>query len=93
VKFAKTVPTAEDGELVLVRAEHIVRETLPNVTPALPDPPAPPCARLPIIHFPLPLPPRIRSRPRSTPTPSPEPDAEAAKWGPKPTPKAPESKP
>jgi hypothetical protein len=33
VKFAKTVPTAENGELALVRAEHIVRETLP----ALPE--------------------------------------------------------
>ena len=31
VKFAKTVPTAEDGELALVRAEHIVRETLPTI--------------------------------------------------------------
>jgi hypothetical protein len=30
VKFAKTVPTADDGELALVRAEHIVRETLPT---------------------------------------------------------------
>ncbi len=29
VKFAKTVPSAEDGELALVRAEHIVRQTLP----------------------------------------------------------------
>lgn len=29
VKFAKTVPTPEDGELALVRAEHIVQETLP----------------------------------------------------------------
>ena len=34
VKFAKTVPTAEDGELALVRAEHIVRETLPSAPPA-----------------------------------------------------------
>jgi hypothetical protein len=34
VKFAKTVPSADDGELALVRAEHIVRETLPTVVPA-----------------------------------------------------------
>jgi hypothetical protein len=33
VKFAKTTPTAEDGELALVRAEQIVRETLPKSLP------------------------------------------------------------
>lgn len=30
VKFAKIVPSAEDGELALVRAEHIVKNTLPS---------------------------------------------------------------
>lgn len=39
VKFAKTVPTAEDGELALVRAEHIVKETLPAI-PGVPELPA-----------------------------------------------------
>jgi hypothetical protein len=33
VKFAKITPTAEEGELALVRAEHIVRDTLPKSAP------------------------------------------------------------
>jgi len=40
VKFAKTVPTAEDGELALVRAEHIVRGTLPTLPDTMSPPPA-----------------------------------------------------
>jgi hypothetical protein len=39
VKFAKTVPSPEDGELALSRAEHIVKETLPAI-PGIPDLPA-----------------------------------------------------
>jgi len=71
VKFAKTVPTAEDGELVLVRAEHIVRETLPNVGPtAATDPGVPPAPEAPA--------------PAPAPPPSPAVDEDAAKWGPKP---------
>jgi hypothetical protein len=45
VKFAKIVPSAEDGELALVRAEHIVKNTLPSAaelmamtSPAVPEP-------------------------------------------------------
>jgi hypothetical protein len=76
VKFAKTVPTAEDGELALVRAEHIVRETLPTVTPAIPQPP------------PEGAPPPIAPAPSLPP--APPIDDEALKWGPKPP--APESK-
>lgn len=34
VKFAKTTPSAEDGELALVRAENIVRDTLPQTLSA-----------------------------------------------------------
>ncbi|HEY3498160.1 MAG TPA: hypothetical protein VGK73_25855 [Polyangiaceae bacterium] len=33
VKFAKTAPSAEEGELALVRAENIVRDTLPQTLP------------------------------------------------------------
>jgi hypothetical protein len=45
VKFAKTVPTPEDGELALVRAEHIVKETLPALPGTLgPDPELPQAA-------------------------------------------------
>jgi hypothetical protein len=39
VKFAKTLPTTEDGELALSRAEHIVKETLPAI-PGIPEPPS-----------------------------------------------------
>jgi hypothetical protein len=39
VKFAKTSPSPEDGELLLVRAEHIVKETLPPI-PGVPDLPS-----------------------------------------------------
>jgi hypothetical protein len=47
VKFAKTVPTPEDGELALVRAEHIVKETLPAI-PGLPEAPTPAPAAAPV---------------------------------------------
>jgi hypothetical protein len=46
VKFAKTVPTPEDGELALVRAEHIVKETLPAI-PGVPELPAEPVVATP----------------------------------------------
>ena len=86
VKFAKTVPTADDGELALVRAEHIVRETLPTALPPGITPPAGPldptdlAAASPVVA-PSPTAP-------SAPAPSPE----ALEWGPKP-PKDPEPKP
>lgn len=70
VKFAKTVPTAEDGELVLVRAEHIVRETLPTVAPVASTPLAAAAEPGPAPDAPA----------------QPAPDDEAAKWGPKPAP-------
>lgn len=75
VKFAKTTPSAEDGELALVRAEHIVRETLPTAPlgaapGAAPAEPAAPGAPPPAEPAPPPV------------------DDEAAKWGPKPAPAA-----
>jgi len=73
VKFAKTTPTAEDGELALVRAEHIVRETLPT-TPAAPVGPA--ATAEPVAASP--------PEPAAPPV-----DNEAAKWGPKPAAAAP----
>jgi hypothetical protein len=81
VKFAKTVPTADEGELALVRAEHIVRETLPTVLPM---------ASAPLEAAPAPAPaPEV--------PPAPPVDDEAAKWGPKPAapaaPPSPESPP
>ena len=79
VKFAKTVPTADDGELALVRAEHIVRETLPT---ALPTPAAVP-SDVPATAAAAPAP------DAPAPTASAE---EAAKWGPKP-PSSEEQKP
>jgi hypothetical protein len=69
VKFAKTVPTAEDGELALVRAEHIVRETLPTALVA-----AAPLATPADVSAPLPA-----------EVAAPVVDAEAAQWGPKPS--------
>ena len=71
VKFAKTVPTAEDGELALVRAEHIVRETLPTAVPGAPGVPAALVAAAPggsAVVEPVPAEPV---------------DDEFAKWGPK----------
>jgi hypothetical protein len=47
VKFAKTVPTPEDGELALSRAELIVKETLPAI-PGLPELPGPVAAPAPM---------------------------------------------
>ncbi len=76
VKFAKTAPTAEDGELALVRAEHIVRETLPTVAPAAPEPPRE------VLAAP--------TAPAPEQSPAPPVDDEALEWGPKPP--APESK-
>jgi hypothetical protein len=70
VKFAKTVPTADDGDLALVRAEHIVRETLPNVL-------VPPAGGAPTL-----VPTVDAPAPAAAPAPV---DEEAAKWGPKPT--------
>jgi len=80
VKFAKTVPTADDGELALVRAEHIVRETLPTafppgMAPATPDAalldPTDPAAPSPVVA----PPPAVAS--------APEPSPEEREWGPK----------
>ena len=79
VKFAKTVPTADDGELALVRAEHIVRETLPT---ALPTPAAVP-SDVPATAAAAPAP--------DAPAPTAAAE-EAAKWGPKP-PSSEEQKP
>ncbi|HEX5099391.1 MAG TPA: hypothetical protein VFV94_07810 [Polyangiaceae bacterium] len=87
VKFAKTVPTADDGELALVRAEHIVRETLPKAFPA--PGAAPDAGSLDPTDLAAPS-------PVVAPVPSaasaPEPSPEALEWGPKPT-KDPEPKP
>jgi len=70
VKFAKTTPSAEDGDLALVRAEHIVRETLPTAPlGAAPGAPA-------VTAAPAPA-----EAPVAAPSPA---DDEAAKWGPKP---------
>jgi hypothetical protein len=71
VKFAKTVPTAEDGELALVRAEHIVRETLPTALAPVPGPPADA--------------PTTDAAPAAAPAEPTAAEAEAAKWGPKPS--------
>ena len=77
VKFAKTVPSAEDGELALVRAEHIVRETLPTslapgAAPLTPEvaPVAPGAATPAAAPAPSVLPAR-------------EPSPEELEWGPK----------
>ena len=73
VKFAKTVPTAEDGELALVRAEHIVRETLPTIGVT--------AAGVPTTTLPVPVaaPMPVEARPVA-----PVVDDEFANWGPKP---------
>lgn len=54
VKFAKIVPSAEDGELALVRAEHIVKNTLPSAAelmalakPAVTEPTEAPAPEVP----------------------------------------------
>jgi hypothetical protein len=73
VKFAKTTPTAEDGELALVRAEHIVRDTLPKNLPG--ELPAVPAADDDEADAPD----AAASRTGSAP-----PLDEAAIWGPKP---------
>ena len=97
VKFAKTVPTAEDGELALVRAEHIVQETLPTAPPGASMPGASPLEApppgAPPLEAPMPGAPASGTAP-TTPgaaTPSPEQSDEAREWGPKPT--RPEPKP
>ncbi|HEV8550734.1 MAG TPA: hypothetical protein VGQ57_16930 [Polyangiaceae bacterium] len=73
VKFAKTVPSAEDGELALVRAEHIVRETVPIASSV----PLPPPAEAPPLEGSAPgaAAPLEQADPRN---------AEAQEWGPKP---------
>ncbi len=71
VKFAKTTPSAEDGDLALVRAEHIVRETLPTA-PLGAAPSAAPVAS------------DVTAPPEPAPPSPPPVDEEAAKWGPKP---------
>jgi len=71
VKFAKTVPTADDGDLALVRAEHIVRETLPTIGVT--------AAGVPTTTLPVPAPAPVEQRPVA-----PVVDDEFAKWGPKP---------
>jgi hypothetical protein len=72
VKFAKTVPTADDGELALVRAEHIVRETLPTIGVT--------AAGVPTTTLPSALP-----APAEAPPVAAAGDDEFAKWGPKPS--------
>ncbi len=81
VKFAKTVPTADDGDLALVRAEHIVRETLPTIGVT--------AAGVPTTTLPVAVPAPVEARPAA-----PVGDDEFAKWGPKPNaPPATEPKP
>jgi hypothetical protein len=71
VKFAKTTPSAEDGELALVRAEAIVRDTLPKT--GAPPPAAPPADG------------DLDAETTDTaPAPKPPLVDEAAIWGPKP---------
>jgi hypothetical protein len=65
VKFAKTVPTTEDGELALSRAEYIVKETLPAI-PGLPEPPRPEPSAAPAV---APATPDAASPPVTTDTP------------------------
>jgi len=86
VKFAKTVPTADDGELALVRAEHIVRSTLPalleGTSPPVTPPPAPDDAEAA-----APGASNGASAPENAPAPAaalPELSDEAKRWGPKP---------
>ncbi len=76
VKFAKTEPSAEDGELALVRAEHIVRETLPTMTPGAAGVPAVPTVPDAAATGAVPAP---------APVTAPAVDDEFAKWGPKPS--------
>lgn len=70
VKFAKIVPSAEDGELALVRAEHIVKNTLPSAAElmALAKPAVTETAEATAPEAPTKL----------------SPEQEAAIWGPKP---------
>jgi hypothetical protein len=77
VKFAKTVPTAEDGDLALVRAEHIVHETMPVMVPGVP---ATPGAVMP--GGPTPPPNAPAPVPRPLPADDPR-SVEAREWGPK----------
>jgi hypothetical protein len=86
VKFAKTVPSADDGELALVRAEHIVRETLPTALPPGAAPLAPEAAPAG-LEAPAPLAAPAPSTPSAR-----EPSVEEREWGPK-TPNDPETKP
>jgi hypothetical protein len=72
VKFAKTVPTADDGELALVRAEHIVHETLPTIGVT--------AAGVPTTVLAAPAPVQVEAQ-RAAPVV----DDEYAQWGPKPS--------
>lgn len=97
VKFAKTVPTAEDGELALVRAEHIVRETLPTAPPGMPGAPTTGDVTLPTHPGAAGTAPPGTVPSATSPAATPPPvDDDLAKWGPKPpaaTPSDPEPKP
>lgn len=75
VKFAKTVPSADDGELALVRAEHIVRETLPTTLPV---------AAEAVPEGTLATAPAEAAAPTSPVEPRHAPSAEEREWGPKP---------
>lgn len=87
VKFAKTVPTAEDGELALVRAEHIVRETLPTAPPGMPGLPTHAEAVVPAGPDAPGASPGGAMAPATPPAVTAPPvDDELAKWGPKPAP-------
>ena len=73
VKFAKTVPNADDGELALVRAEHIVHETLPTIGVT--------AAGVPTTVLSVPAPAPVETQPVVAPVV----DDELAQWGPKPS--------
>jgi hypothetical protein len=84
VKFAKTVPTAEDGDLALVRAEHIVHETMPVMVPGMPGMPGtPPMPGAPGVSATGGPPPAPNVPPPGAPPPENVPSAEAREWGPK----------
>jgi hypothetical protein len=86
VKFAKTVPTAEDGELALVRAEHIVRETLPALPEGPPAKPGAESASAEAEGASTEAAGATGASAEGTNGASQAEDAEAAKWGPKPPP-------
>lgn len=77
VKFAKTTPSAEDAELVLVGAEHIVQSTMPR---------AQPLETAPAAEESAPAEPAAAEKPAEIAD-------EAAIWGPKPPREEPGTKP